>query len=215
STEKVAVIVEMLEDDNLVPHILRFIKRLGDEWPVILYHSKMNEDSILANRALRPYLLSGKVQRVRLNTAFLSHYSVSQFLAHAPFYEHLAPAKHVLLFQTDSTLCSNATQSVESFFDYDYIGSPIHSSLFDEPIPRFNGGLSLRNRESMLQVIRESAPFEDPGQPWIWEDQWFSMEMAKSRANYTLPTIEEASTFAVESVFNPAPLGVHRPHMFI
>jgi hypothetical protein len=215
SLNKVAVIVEMLEDVTLVPQILHFIEQLDDDWPVVLYHSRFNEEFILNDTTLRPYLLSGKVQRIQLQTAFLSHDAVSQFLAHSPLYEHLAPATHILMFQTDSTLCSASSQKIEDYFIYDFIGAPIHETIVNETMPLFNGGLSLRNRTAMLQIIEEAQPFDQPGHPHPWEDQFFSYEMARSNYTYHLPTAEQAAAFAVESVFHPTPLGVHRPHMFI
>ncbi|KAA8572414.1 hypothetical protein EYC84_003036 [Monilinia fructicola] len=59
---------------------------------------------------------------------------------------NLAPAEHILLFNSDSMLCSNAATSVDNFFAYDLIGTPVKDK-------GHRGGLSLRKRSSMLRVL--------------------------------------------------------------
>lgn len=89
--------------------------------------------------------------------------SVSDFLTTPWLWNDLAPADHVLIFQSDSVLCANSVRSVEDFFEYDYVGAPIAPELG----VGYNGGLSLRKRSTMLRVLEE---FQWGGGP---EDQWY------------------------------------------
>jgi len=53
-------------------------------------------------------------------------------------------------------LCANAVRSVDEYFDYDLIGAPIAPRLGQG----YNGGLSLRNRNTILRILNK----------WNWED---------------------------------------------
>jgi len=79
----------------------------------------------------------------------------------------MAPAKHLLMFQSDSMLCSNAARSVDDFFEYDFIGAPIAEHLGEG----MNGGLSLRKRETMLRILDEWDWEKDKGRGF--EDRWY------------------------------------------
>jgi hypothetical protein len=100
-------------------------------------------------------------------TLFTNSDSVSAFLTKPWLWEDLAPATHVLMFQSDSMLCSNAARSVDDFFEYDFIGAPFAAKLGEG----MNGGLSLRKRESMLRVLDENDWATDKGSRF--EDRWY------------------------------------------
>ncbi|ORY87703.1 hypothetical protein BCR37DRAFT_385004 [Protomyces lactucae-debilis] len=213
STKKVAVLVEMRPQPNWVYHVIHFIHTLDDDWPFVIYHSRHNELLLRDDPALQPHILSGKVQLHRLNTVFPTSESISQLLTHAPLYEALAPADHILLYQIDSTLCAASPLKVEDFFKYDFVGAPITHN--DDETPIFNGGFTVRNRNAMLHVIKNERPFDHPDNEEKYEDRWYSMTMAKSNHSYKLPTAKEAEPFAVESRFHPLPVGVHRPRVYL
>ncbi|ORY87701.1 hypothetical protein BCR37DRAFT_390231 [Protomyces lactucae-debilis] len=209
STKKVAVLVEMRAHLDWVYHVMHFIRTLDDDWPFVIYHSNHNEHMLRSNAELQPHIQSGKVQLHRLNTIFSTSESISQLLTHAPLYEALAPADHILLYQIDSTLCAASPLKVEDFFKYDFVGAPITHNDIETPI--FNGGFTVRNRNAMLHVIKNERPFDHPKTEEKFEDDWFSRTMARSNHSYKLPTAKEAEPFAVESRFHPLPVGVHRP----
>jgi hypothetical protein len=84
-------------------------------------------------------------------------------------WEDLAPAEHILLFQSDTMLCANAARSVEDFFEYDMVGAPISKDLEKGYI----GGLSLRKRATVLRVLDEWNWEETKTDEDHFEDQWF------------------------------------------
>ncbi|ORY87700.1 hypothetical protein BCR37DRAFT_390230 [Protomyces lactucae-debilis] len=209
STKKVAVLVEMRTHLDWVYHVMHFIRTLDDDWPFVIYHSNHNEQMLRSNAELQPHIQSGKVQLHLLKTIFSSGHSVSQFLTHTPFWDALAPADHILIYQIDSTLCASSPHKIEDFFKYDYVGAPLDFS--DDIEMPFNGGFSLRNRTAMIHVINHERPFEHPDNKIVWEDRWYSSVMARSSYPYRLPRGSVAATFAVEIRFYPRPAGIHRP----
>lgn len=84
-------------------------------------------------------------------------------------WESLAPAEHILIFQSDSMLCANAARSVDDYFEYDFIGAPIAKHLG----VGYNGGLSLRKRSSIMRILNEWDWEESQKEGDRFEDQWF------------------------------------------
>lgn len=114
------------------------------------------------------------------------------------FWENI-PFDKVLIFQHDSLLLRHG---IKDFLQYDFVGAQIfHEHL---PMPCMNGGLSLRSKSKMLEVI-EKIPYDYNlhGN----EDIYFCRGIEKIGGN--LPTKEGAQSFSVESVFSLGSLGCH------
>ncbi|CAG8951337.1 hypothetical protein HYFRA_00008087 [Hymenoscyphus fraxineus] len=220
TSNKAAVIVETRRSGGIVPLVLHFSAVLGPDWPVIIYTSSENFGSFSTSAALLRYQRAGRVvvRPLAEGVYFPSWDSVSDFLTTPWLWRDLAPAEHILIFQTDSVLCANSVRKVDDFLEYDIIGAPI--------LPKFgvgfNGGLSLRKRSTTLRVLDE----------WEWaanpkphpEDQWYfaRMQDLKEREvdlgiedGISLPSVEIARTFAVETIDYPHPLGLHQPTRFL
>ncbi|KAG0651558.1 hypothetical protein D0Z07_1856 [Hyphodiscus hymeniophilus] len=167
TSSKVAVIVETRGSGNIVPLVLHFSSVLGPSWPIVIYTSSENFGSFSTSAALHRYQIIGRVvvRSLAEGVWFPNWDSVSGFLTTSWLWEDLAPAEHVLLFQSDSVLCSAAVRSVEDFFEYDYIGAPIHPTWG----AGFNGGLSLRRRSTILKVLTDWTYMPGQGP----EDQWY------------------------------------------
>lgn len=110
-----------------------------------------------------------------------------------------------LFFDLDSLLCRHG---IEDFADYDFVAAPWLPGYAVSPACRFgSGGLSLRKKSAMLDVIR-TVNTRDVivGR----EDLMFSVHLHLNRGRYRLPSVETAQSFAVECVYHPRPLGLHR-----
>ncbi|KAI9746431.1 MAG: hypothetical protein M1818_000144 [Claussenomyces sp. TS43310] len=167
--DRVAIIIEDRPNTNLIPLILHFGTVLGPSWPLIIYTSQENVASFASSAALSRHLRTGAIaiRTLPSTVLFTNSDSVSRFLTQSWIWEDLAPAKHVLLFQSDSMLCANAVRSVEDFFTYDFVGAPIASHLGKG----MNGGLSLRKRETLLRILEEWNWETDKGSRF--EDRWY------------------------------------------
>ncbi|KAL9603933.1 MAG: hypothetical protein Q9219_000871 [cf. Caloplaca sp. 3 TL-2023] len=211
---KTAVIIEGRESANLVPLILHFSSVLGPEWPIRVFHSAKNRESLTTSPAFQRQTSSGHITLHQLpsNITLNDHLSVSKFFATPWIYQQLAPARHLLFFQTDSILCANSPRMVEDFLQYDFIGAPIDRKYGQG----MNGGLSLRNRERVLEVLDRFNYTGDPQDDSKWEDQWFVHKMEKlptgphSEPGANLPTPEVAARFSVESIWHDEPFGLHQ-----
>ncbi|RFU24001.1 hypothetical protein B7463_g12337, partial [Scytalidium lignicola] len=220
--KKVATIIENRALDNLIPLILHFSTVLGPEWPIVLF----TDPSLLQlpdfkSPAFARLVNSGHISIIPLgeDVHFADSVAVSTFLTNPWVWEQLAPADHVLLFQSDSILCSKSLHTADDFLMYDFIGAPVVAFWGQG----FNGGLSLRNRNMMLDIIAKSnftAEREELPEPISVEDQWFYKKMlelpnkADGSPGACFPTMEVAASFAVQSVWDESPLGYHQVTMW-
>lgn len=219
TSNKVAVIIETRRSGNIIPLILHFSAVLGPTWPLIIYTSAENFGSFSTSAALLRHQASGRiiVRSLAPGTWFYNWDSVSAFLTTRWLWEDLAPAEHILLFQTDSMLCANAARSVDDFLEYDLIGAPIESKFGQG----YNGGLSMRSRKTILRVLDEWKYSDNPHPA---EDQWFYARFKDLQDReieegiedgINLPSMEIARTFAVETIDHPHPMGLHQPTRYI
>ncbi|ESZ96600.1 hypothetical protein SBOR_3022 [Sclerotinia borealis F-4128] len=210
TSTKVAVIIETRRSGNIIPLILHFSAVLGPTWPLLIYTSAENFGSFSTSAALLRHQASGRiiVRALAPGTWFYNWDSVSAFLTTKWLWEDLAPANHILLFQTDSMLCANAARSVDDFLEYDLIGAPIEARFGQG----YNGGLSMRNRNTILRVLEEWKYSDNPHPA---EDQWFYARFKELQEReieegiedgINLPSMEIARTFAVETIDHPHPL---------
>ncbi|WDK21176.1 hypothetical protein CGRA01v4_12465 [Colletotrichum graminicola] len=136
------------------------------------------------------------------DTTMPDHHTVSGFLASPWIWEQLCSYHRVLLFQSDSILCSNSPSRVEDFLHWDLIGAPIAPQYGQG----YNGGLSLRNPKLMYDVVTGPDAIRGSGD---LNDQWFYKRFRER--NGSLPSAEEARKFAVETIYFKRPLGYHQP----
>jgi len=101
---KAAVIIETRFRSNLVPLILHFKTVLGPTWPIIIYTSPESVSRFTASASLNRYLYSGIIEVRILPDAvlFTNSNSVNAFMTKSWLWESLAPAEHILVFQSDS-----------------------------------------------------------------------------------------------------------------
>ena len=167
TSNKVAVIVDTRSSGNIVPLVLHFSAVLGPEWPVLIYTPAENFGTFSTSSALLRYQRIGRVviRPLADGVYFPNRDSVSEFLTKSWLWEELAPAEHVLLFQSDSILCSNSVRSVEDFFEYDFVGAPI-VAMYGQG---FKGGLSLRKRSTIMKILTDWTYMAGD----VPEDQWY------------------------------------------
>lgn len=199
-----AVIIESETIPNLIPIMLHFTSVLGPSWGMILFTLQDRWIEPLSP-AFQRHLASGRIE-VRFlpkdNEPLTSSQAVSRFLTSPWLWEQVSRATRILLFQTDSVICSKSQVAVDEYLQYDFVGAPIDPKYGKG----YNGGLSIRNPRLFLQIARE-VDFGTSGQGF--EDQFFYLELQKRGAE--MPPEEVAKTFAVETVYYETPLGYHQP----
>jgi len=214
--KKVAAIIENRNLDQVLPLILHFSAVLGRDWPIFLFTSHTAlPDSAPFKRLIDEHQIS--VRFLPPDLDFTNRLDVSGFLTRPWLWDQLEPAEHVLIFQADSILCSNSPLRVDDFLKYDFVGAPIHENYGEG----YNGGLSLRNRTMMLDIIHHENwrdqydNAEDKSkQSTEFEDQWFYAKIkelpSRGEPAANLPSKDVAMTFAVETIWYDKPLGYHQ-----
>ena len=198
---------------TLVYTLTNFAANLGPEWPILILH---NED-------VSPHLEKNKIVRLQkkhglLHTASLERNgflalssadssSYSKLLSSTRFWSALK-AQHVLIFQTDSVLCSMSPWSIENFLRYDYIGAPWIDRWYGMDVG--NGGLSLRKTKTMVRITKTFKFNETEN-----EDIYFARgiyDLARRDPSIIIPPVHVAAKFAYEAGRLPrvTSFGVHK-----
>jgi hypothetical protein len=127
---------------------------------------------------------------------------INSILTSASFW-HQVQGDKVLLFQIDSVLCSNSLYNVTDFLQYDFIGAPWYDGGC------CNGGLSLRSRTKILQMLESGYVHYDLHE--LNEDGWYTDNLPYFYGH--IAPISIAKTFSVETIYHPRPFAVHKPHI--
>lgn len=214
---KVAFMVETQYTDHLVPLILHFHGVLGPDWPIVFFTTQEviqkhlgPSHSAIWQRAVT----SGAVVVIPIPESkgfdLTDRVGVNLFLVDSWVWENLAPAKHVLLFQSDSMICANSPHKIEDFFHWDFIGPP---PLQDRHW--YHGGLTLRNRTMIMEILSEPHDWlaeTKAGTDGGGEDIWFATKMEARGGK--LPDWPMAIQFAEEFDWNvqayKTPFGYHK-----
>jgi len=195
---KAGVIVDSRCHPMMELVLKNFVYMLPD-WPLFIFHVEGNRQFI--ENILGP---NHSVTMIDLGVETFDRDRYSDLLKTEGFYHHI-PADTILVFQCDSFI---RRRDIDRFLSYKYVGAPWMESrnLMSYKIRIGNGGLSLRNKEAMLQIIRHPSMEEFKDQP---EDGFFGLGVLFLYPDHVCP-IEVASAFSVESVYYPDPFGMHR-----
>ena len=196
STQNNAVIIEPRKDARLEHVICNVMFYLGSGWGLTIVHGTTNkewlEEIIQRNNWKNIELLS-------CNQSDLPLHAYNHYLMSASFWHSLS-GEHILIFQTDVLL---RFHGIQKFLQYDYVGAP----WLNDPRMFGNGGLSLRSRSKMLEVLKQFPPTQLDRKNN--EDEYFSNYIRQITPKANVPTIEIASEFSSETIYNPQSIGVH------
>ena len=198
---------------TLANTLTNFASNLGPEWPILVLHNDDISPHLERNKIVRlqkgyGILYTASLERngfPALSSANSSSYS--SLLASTRFWSALK-VQHVLIFQTDSVLCSMSPWSIYDFLRYDYIGAPWIDRWYGMDIG--NGGLSLRKAKTMIRITRNFNFNETEN-----EDIYFARgiyKLAERDPAIKIPPIHVASKFAYEAGRLPrvTSFGVHK-----
>ena len=195
----VAVLVEFRRTDRIISVVDNVHLHIPLTWPIQIFHGEENEDFIRSS-TLAPWIASGRILLTSIKS-IKEKSDMNRLLTDVNFWKQIHGEK-ILFFQIDSIMCSNSPHRITDYLHYDYIGAPWNPTWYPQH-PVGNGGFSLRSRSKILALLA-LIPY-NVDQP---EDVWYSQNLY--RVNASIPSMEIAKTFAVESIFYERPLGVHR-----
>lgn len=192
-----AIIIEPRKHKALSYVLENFLKNLPDNWDIVIMHGTQNEEYVenILNTDLQSY--KSRITKKNLYVDNLSISDYNNLLKSPSFYDNI-PTETFLIFQTDSVICDENKDLLDGFLKYDYVGAPWKDAVG-------NGGLSLRKKSKMLEIISKCP--KDEGN----EDIYFANPCIDSNK----PSIEEAKKFSVEKLFNKDSFGVHKPWAYL
>ena len=122
-------------------------------------------------------------------------------------------------------ICAKAEKTLDDFLDYDFIGAPMGKKLGAET--GVGGGLSLRNRRRMLEIVRnanwedekkgerehDGSMKENREEVWFWRKLKTFPLLEDPGRKATLPDFETARAFAVGPVRGEEPMAFDLVHV--
>jgi hypothetical protein len=165
--------------------MLHFISTVPPDWRFRFMGSTESVAQINQSVAIRQQVDAGKLDLTYIpsNMSTAGQEMISRFLTNLWLYETvLQPAEWLLIFQTDSILCSNSKKNLNDFLDYDWVGAPWN------PDGRFggNGGLSLRRVSSIIEILRDQVRIDGSEPEDVWLTERLGHRPGAKMANGTL-----------------------------
>jgi hypothetical protein len=202
-----AVLVEY----RCLPHLEFLIRncthKLGSEWSQTIICGNLNFEYII-NIVKN---INRDIKVIKTDYDNLSSLKYSDMLMTRDFWDLLVGEK-ILIYQEDACIFKN---NINDFLEWDYIGAP-----FDEINNHQNGGLSLRTRGAMIDIIENAYPLDiincKHGKNWmnvkkhdkLPEDIFYTQHM-KINTKWKLAPLSSAQLFSCENKFNCDSFGMH------
>ena len=196
-----AVIIEPRKHAAL-PFVLdNFLKNLSNKWNIIIFHGSLNNEYVndIIDKQLYDY--KDRISTINLQVDNFTITEYNKLLMNTNLYDFI-PTETFLVFQTDSIIFEKNKELINDFLKYDYVGAPWNFSFRGVNNYVGNGGLSLRKKSKMLEIIKK-----DMNNNWN-EDVYFS---STDKVKLFKPSKEEAKLFSVEQLFSKVTFGTHQP----
>ena len=208
-----AIIIEPRRHKALNYVLTNFYNNLSDEWQIIIFHGTNNIE-IVKNTIIN--FDKNRVKLINLNVHNLSIPDYCNLFYNNWLYDNI-PTETFLVFQTDSIICPKYKHLINDFLKYDYVGAPWNDAIMKDIKNVYggkdrvgNGGLSLRKKSKMLEILNNYKEFTQPKNGrFIPEDVFFSIRTSNK------PSDDEAKNFAIESVYNDKAFGVHKSYGYV
>ena len=207
-----AVLIEY----RIFPHtnflIRNAILKLGVKWSYTVVCGNLNYE-FMKNMCLK---ISKNIKVIKTNFDNLIPNDYNTFLSSIQFW-NLLYGKKILIYQEDSFIFKN---NIEDFIEYDYIGAPWPKNTNDTPNCVGNGGISLRTKEVMIDVINKISIkdtvvnkstkiyMKNSNLTVCPEDVYFSLNMQQFKIG-SVADFDTAFKFSSESINNPNSFAGH------
>jgi glycosyltransferase involved in cell wall biosynthesis len=214
NNKNTALIIDPRNNDNLPYLINDFKKKLGNNWKIVFYCGKglKNEMNL--------YIEDGiEIRELDVNNFTINEYS--DFMKRKELWESLY-GEFVITFQADTYILNVPPYTIDYFMNLNksYIGGNMDHG-WDELIREniypnyrnFNGGLSLRKRLDMIEIINTFGiePTLNNSQKIQTdiEDVYFTLGCYK--LNYPIGDTKECEHFSLNRIWVDKFFGIHKP----
>ena len=205
-----AVLIEPRCHPAMLLVLENFAKNLSDEWNILILHGNLNEEYTknIINNDLQEY--KSRITTINLHVDNLTTTEYNRLFKSETLYQYI-PTETFLIFQTDTLIIEKNKEMINEFLEYDYVGAPWCETYLPEfSIHEYNavgnGGLSLRKKSKMLEILeknKESELFKKMN-----EDTCFSFQ---KNVQVNKPDFDKAKRFSIESIFSEKSFGIHCP----
>lgn len=213
NTEYTAIIVEPRKHKALEFVLNNFLENLDNKWSIIIIHGNNNSFYLKNIIEKRLYSYKNRIHTINMNVDNLSVKEYSELFFNSKFYDYI-PTETFLVFQTDSMILKENRDKLYNFIDYDYVGAPWVESAYG-PIGLGNGGLSLRKKSKMIELLKykeiaKTKKLDNKYGEYPPEDRFFCGYYTDHIYNIKKPSVDEATNFSVETIYNNKPFGIHK-----
>ena len=199
-----AIIVEPRKHKALQYVLNNFLSNLSNDWSFIVFHGNNNLEFINNIITKKLSIHKHRITLINLNVDNLTIDGYNKLFKYdKDFYNHI-PTETFLVFQTDAIIFEKYKHLINNFLHYDYVGAPWNHVIDgkDKNECVGNGGLSLRQKSKMIEIMEKQGKNEYP------EDVYFS---CYDSVLMNKPKLDDALLFSVEEIFNEMSFGCHRP----
>ena len=188
------------------------ILKLGDKWSYTVVCGNLNYE-FMKNMSLK---ISKNIKVIKTDFDNLLPNDYNLLLSSIQFW-NLLHGNKILIYQEDSFIFKN---NIEDFIEWDFIGAPWPKNTNDTPNCVGNGGISLRTKQIMIDVINK-IPIRDTKlneSTKIYmknsnlticpEDVYFSLNMQEFNIG-RVADFDTAFKFSSESINNPNSFAGH------
>jgi FkbM family methyltransferase len=211
-----ALIVDPRDDENIIPLIHDFQKKLDNKWTIVFYCGKG-----LKTKMEKNFDKNIEVRELDVNNFTIPEYS--DFMKSKELWETLY-GEFVLTFQLDTYILNKAPYTIDYFMKLNksYIGGNMDhgwNELLREKMyinyRNFNGGLSLRKRQDMIKIIntfgieKTKNNYDSDKIQTDAEDVYFTIGCYT--LNLPIGDTVECMHFCVNRIYVDGFFGVHKP----
>ena len=207
-----AVLIEYRSFSHVEFLIRNAILKLGSKWSYTIICGNLNYQ-FMKNICAK---ISTSIKIIKTNYDNLIPNNYNLLLSSVNFW-NLFSGKKILIYQEDSFIFKN---NIEEFIEWDYIGAPWPKNTNDTPNCVGNGGLSLRTKQIMIDIINkisiQNTQINESTKIYMKknnlticpEDVYFSLNMQNFNIGKVAP-FDIAFKFSSESLNNPNSFGGH------
>lgn len=212
-----ALIVEPRKHKALEFVLQNFFENLDSQWNFVILHGIENETYVkdIINKLEKHKY---RTNLINLGVKNLKYQEYNELFYTEKFYSYIH-TETFLIFQTDSMILKKNKHKINDFLQYDYVGAPWIPSIYGD-YGIGNGGLSLRKKSKMLKLLKykhlalsnnyNNLIYKNEYGKYIAEDRFFNGDYTKNFIKINKPTIQNAESFSVESIYNNSPFGIHK-----
>ena len=207
------VLIEFRDFPHIEFIIRNTILKLGREWCHTVVCGNLNYH--LVETICKS--ISPNINIIKINVDNMTQSEYSKFLTTMDFW-NLLKGEKILIYQEDSIIFKN---NIRDFLEYDFVGAPFPKNNDDTPNSVGNGGLSLRSKSKMIDIIKKISPIDCKYNSSTLEYMKFvnlefppeDVYFSKCMQEYVIGVVANwdiAYNFSSEALFNPDSLGGHK-----